>query len=395
MARRPARRRLAAVAQAILVAIAVHSSPLLAGTKETLRDQPYHLSHFPPAQALAIDGLWESSSGERVRIQKGRAWDVTKRSGTRLDYVMWKDIEREAAGRYRAAATGCYGYPAADEPVTLSVVGEDRIAVRSDSLGTTAYRAVKLDARKRLVEEYEEARLLAQAPPVVEAGPPGVEIHRVTTRPAMVVGTGAPFDLVVDYTVTGAPTGEKTVPVLFSYSIGGGGKSLLEAEPELVEAAVGRPLSRSVHLTASRTPGAYELTAAFKLGGATAMGRSGLLIGESGDLLDRLAGSWEISGRELPVRLELSRSEDRLEISIAARGGDWRLIESATEVSASGLVWRGKDRSEEMDCWIEWETTLHFGSDLDELSGAARIVDGGWCVEVGVLKNETWRRVAN
>ncbi|MBW1881467.1 MAG: hypothetical protein JRJ84_24180, partial [Deltaproteobacteria bacterium] len=362
----------------------------LAGKRRIVRESPFHYSHYAPGESSAIDGSWESPSGERVRIQRGRAWDVTRRYGIVLEQVMWKDIVWVAPGRYRALGTGCFGFPAADEELTLSVISTEQIVLRTQSLADVVYTAVGLDDATAFRAEHAAAVRLAEQPPVPEVGPAAVEIHRMRTHPAMLVAPGGPFDLVVDYTVTRSPTGEATVPVRFAYSILRGEEVLFVSTPSVIEAAVGRPLSRTVQLTATEAEDFYTIVALLEHAGAIAERESSLLIGDSGGLLRRLEGKWRVVGHEPSIEILLVEKADGLSAVIPSSNHLWRRITSTVEVEESGVVWRLEEHSDEMNCSIASETTLTFGESMDQLIAAPAVVGGGWCAQPGRLDDQTW-----
>ena len=378
---------------------------LIPGDALAGKKNPLHKKHFPPGDRQAIDGVWRNPWGSfDVRFERGRAYEY-RVAGMKLfipPVVWFSEIERVAAGRYRAIlpATNPMLGKKGDE-ITISMLAEDRIVVRLP-IGDRTFQMVKLDNKKAYLKEFQEAKRLAgvaQAPIVleVEIGAPAIEITRTEIARSAVVEPGTPFDLEVDFVVTGTATEQKTAPVVFAYSITTDGATVHDSEPTILAVPVGVSQSRTVHLTASEQEGDYRFEVMIKLGGAVATQSVNLLVGGREALLDALAGTWLCEIPNYPSwRLELARTGEGLAFTaltgLLTQNG-YVVEHSSVEVSGGELVVTVRVRMDSLGCSYTTQDTLPLSGNLRELHGTAETIDGNFCIQIGETFNITYRKV--
>jgi hypothetical protein len=373
---------------------------------------PHDVSFYPPGEAVPIDGLWVDPWGTfSVRIERGRAYQY-RALGLRTktqEIVWWSEIERAGAGRYTARLPkNDLMFGNAGDTLSISVLSETEIVVRAP-IGDRTFRLEKLDDDRAYLADLAEARTGADSAANVAIGQPAVEITRLLISPGMVVAPGAPFDLELDYVITGTSTQAESMPLVFAYSVSSDGTPVFESQPIQISATVGTPQSRVVHLDASHTPGSYEINARIEHEGAVARSSITLIIGDETALLDALAGTWdtEIPGNPTTTRMRLVRDGDGLRYSFVGRDlsalpepapgfqyPEWNIGDSSVVVSGGELVITVDIAlTGSVSCAMKVQDRLRLTGTLDELHGEATVLDGGDCVRIGEVFNVTYHRV--
>lgn len=364
-----------------------------------------HKKHHPPGKALPIDGVWKGAWGTfEVKIERGRAYDFTnygKPIGRTIPMVWWTDIRRVGPGRYTVVATGEGVNEQAGEQLTLSLLAEGGIALRT-AIGDRVFTPVQLDDEKRYRRELEEALAEAArpaAPLEVAIGEASIELTRVETAPGGVIAPGHEFDLEVDTIITGVVEKTDSVDLVLEYAISRGGAVLYRSSPKRFPAQPGVAGSRTVHLAAAQTPGSYgiEVTVSFADGSTESTGRTSLLVGDTADVLKRFAGTWEsqVPGNP-PQRFDLKWLGDSL---VFVRDPDQpvakknKVLDSSVSLDTSTLVIRVDMSSPNGDCLFSVEDRMPVGDDHQRLEGVATIVDGNWCIRIGETFNVIYTRV--
>ncbi len=393
-------------ARALVVALVfLCCTTLIPGDALAGKKSPLHKKNFPAVERQAIDGVWRDPWGTfDVRFERGRAFQyrVCKEKISIPPKVWFSEIERVAAGRYRGIlpATNPMFGKKGDE-ITISMLAENRIVVRVP-IGDRTFQLVKLDSKNAYLEELQEAKRLvgvAPAPVVleVEIGAPAIEITRAAIVPSAVVEPGSPFDVEVDFVVTGTTAEQKTESVVFAYSISTDGATVYDSEPTILYVPVGVSQSRRVHLTASEQEGDYRFEVMANLGGEVATQLVNLLVGGREALLDALAGTWLCEIPNFPSsRFELARRGDGLAFTALtdpSTQDDYVVDQSSVEVSGGELVVTVRSQSDGLGCSFTSQDTLPLAGNLRELHGTAEIIDGNWCIRIGETFNITYRKV--
>jgi hypothetical protein len=226
--------------------------------QKALRENPLHKDNVLAGEKTPIDGVW--NDGYRVqRIDRGRMYFSIKNKGKHYAFgydtywpmVSMGDIVRVAPGRYRAKYLGKTNK--LDRPCTLTVVSDEKIALKySDKIDQFLTR-VDLDNEKWFLDDLNQFRQQSIAS---RTQSPSIEIQEVSTDP-VVVPQGQPFDLRVAYTINDPNTNDSTLPVEFSYVVKQGDEILFKSRPQLATSPNGRPTERIVHLKGAIDKGAY------------------------------------------------------------------------------------------------------------------------------------------
>jgi len=356
---------------------------LLPNTALAGKKNPLHKKNFPPGERLAIDGVWTDPWGTfEVRFERGRAYQYRVVGMKKfIDPEVWfHKIERVAPGRYRGVVpseNAMWGGKGSE--VTISI----------------------LDEKKDYLRELELAKQLGEPEPEreeVSVGAPELRISRTELVPGMLVDPGSPFDLEVDFVVTGTATEQETASVVFAYGISSEGRPVFDSEPALLEVPVGLSQSRHVQLTASEEEGSYELEVMLKLGGAVATRTVHLLVGGKERLLDALAGEYLMVFPHMSRaanRIELSRSGDGLSYTLLpgemTRHG-WEVQSSSVEVTDHELVVTATMHSATLGATITARDTLALNGSLDQLDGTSEVIDSGKFARIGETFNLIYLR---
>lgn len=366
----------------------------LAGKKS-----PLHKKNFPPGERQVIDGVWSDPWGTwEVRFERGRAYQhrvLGKKMFVSPD-VWFSEIERVAAGRYRGvvpAENPMWGRKGSE--VTISILDENQIVVRAQ-IGDRTFEVIKLDNQKDYLKELEQATLLGEPEPErehVSVGAPELRITRTELVPGMLVDPGSPFELEVDFVVTGTATERETASVVFAYTISSEGATVFDSEPTLLDVPVGLSQSRHVQLTASEEEGDFEIEVMTKLGGAVATSTVHLLVGGKERLLDALAGTWVVAFRHRSVanlRIKLDRTADGLSYTMLpgemTKHG-WIVQRSSVEVTADQLVVTTTIHAQSLGMTMTGRDTLALNGGLDQLHGIAEVIDAGKYTHIGETFN--------
>lgn len=364
-----------------------------------------HKKNHPPGKPLPIDGVWEDAWGTfEVKVERGRAYDFThygKHIGRAVPIVWWTDIQRVGPGRYTIVATSEGPNEQAGETLTLSLLAEGGLVLRT-AIGDRVFTPVQLDNEKSYRRELEEALAEAArpaAPQEVAIGQASLELTRVEIAPGGAIAPGNEFDIEVDFLVTGIAEMTDSVDLLLEYAISRGGAVLFRSSPAGFAAEPGLAGSRTIHLAAAKTPGAYdiEVTVSFAADAARATDRTLLLVGDTADILQRLAGTWqsEVPGFP-PERFDLEWSAESLSYvrdpdqPVAKKN---KVLSSSVSLDESTLVVRVDMSSNNGDCQFSVEGRMPIGADLDRLDGVATVIDGNWCIRIGETFRVTYTRI--
>ena len=375
-----------------------------ASSSKLTRDDPHDVSFTPPGQTMPIDGLWSDPWGTfSVRIERGRAYQHSAFE-TELELrpvVWWSEITRVGAGRYTATLPK-------DDPMwgklgdqlTISVISPSEIVVRAP-IGDRTYKAEKIDDRQAYLAELAEARADAKSGAGVQVtiGEPAVAISRAEVAPTLVVAPGAPFELEVDYVVTGTPIETDSAALDFAYSIKTEGRSVFESQPVRLQVEFGMPQSRVVELAASARRGSYLIETRINYEGVVATAGASLLVGSQDALFDALAGVWDSEVPTWPkTRFELIRQDDGLRYHYIKRYDDtlpqWIIDDSSVDIEGGELVITvSMSMPGDVPVLVTARERLPLKGTLDELNGVATVIDGNDLVRIGETFNVHYTKV--
>ncbi len=226
--------------------------------QKALRENALHKDNVLAGEKNPIDGVWQDGYYTQ-RIDRGRMYPSIENKGKHYAFgadtywpmVSMGDIVRVAPGRYRAKFLGKTNK--LDRPCTLTVVSNEKIALKFGDKIDQFYTRVKLDDEKWFLDDLNQFRQQSSASRVQS---PSIKIHEVSTDP-VVVPQGHAFDLHVNYTASDPSSNDRTLPVEFSYIVKRGNKIMFKSRPQITTSPNGRATERIVHLKGTIEKGTY------------------------------------------------------------------------------------------------------------------------------------------